>query len=486
MLKRSLGLGVAIMIALTATPALAAPAVVWGACPGLPGDVECAKLDVPVDHRNPAAGKLTVDVSRLKATGGKGRELLLLNPGGPGGEGVGLPLAFKDNAIAAKFEVVGFNPRGTGSSLLNCGLPPEPGLPVTRPTEQQIRDYTLDAQRRERACQQAGSAIRPHLSTANTARDMDVIRSALGGKKINYLGFSYGTYLGAVYGSLFPRRMNRSVFDSSMNPEWLYYEQAKQQAVSARQNYRTWSGWAAQHDAHYGFGRTAAEVQASLDALGRALAAKPLVVQGAPYPIDRNALDIVLGSQTPNRKGWADFAVTLKKVREASASGALDLDTAKAIGAMLNDLKLGLELLHSGAFATVTCEAAWSRDTRLYAAEMRRFAAEYPVGRGAHAAAASECAFRSFTPAEPMVPLHRFGYPAGLVVQGDHDPVTGYTGGPVMASRMGYRLVSVVDSGVHGHYGRNDCVTKAIDSYLIDGVLPAKGTTCSGDPRPNP
>jgi hypothetical protein len=85
-----------------------------------------------------------------------------------------------------------------------------------------------------------------------------------------------------------------------------------------------------------------------------------------------------------------------------------------------------------------------------------------------------------------MVPLRRIGYPAGLVVQGDHDPVTGYEGGPVMASRMGYRLVSVVDSGVHGHYGRNECVTKLIDSYLIDGVLPPRGTSCAGDPRPNP
>ncbi|WP_086820620.1 alpha/beta fold hydrolase [Allokutzneria sp. NRRL B-24872] len=471
---------------MTSTPAVAAPALAWGECAGLPAELECVKLDVALDHRNPFSRKLTIDVSRLKATGGKGRELLLLNPGGPGGEGVGLPMAFKDNAIAAKFEVVGFNPRGTGSSVLDCGLPPEAGLPVTRPTEQQIRDYTADAQRRERACQQAGAAIRPHLSTANTARDMDVIRSALGGKKINYLGFSYGTYLGAVYGSLFPHRMNRSVFDSSMNPEWLYYEQAKQQAVSARQNYRTWTGWVAEHHAHYGFGRTAAEVQASLDALGKALAAKPLVVQGAPYPIDRNALDIVLGSQTPNRAGWTTLTAAVKKVREASASGTLDLDTAKALGAMLNDLKLGLELLHSGSFATVTCEAAWSRDTRLYAAEMRRFATEYPFGRGAHAAAASECAFRSFTPAEPMVPLRRTGYPAGLVVQGDHDPVTGYAGGPVMAAKMDYRLVSVVDSGVHGHYGRNDCVTKAVDTYLIDGVLPARGTTCAGPPRPKP
>ncbi|MFB9907489.1 alpha/beta fold hydrolase [Allokutzneria oryzae] len=485
---RALVLCVGAAVLVTASPALAhpVPAVTWGACSQLPAELECAKLDVPLDYRAPASGSLTIDVSRLKATGGKGRELLLLNPGGPGGEGIGLPMAFKDNAIAAKFEVVGFNPRGTGSSLLDCGTGPEPGLPVTRPTEEQIRQYTLDARRRERACQQAGGAVRRHINTPNAARDMDVIRAALGGKKINYLGFSYGTYLGAVYGSLFPHRMNRSVFDSSMNPDWLYYEQAKQQAVSARQNFRTWSAWAAEHDAQYGFGATATAVQSTMDNLGQRLARKPLVVQGAPHPIDRNALDIVLGSQTPNRAAWDVFAATIKKVRDAAASGTLDLDTAKAIGLMLDDLRIGLGLLHSGAFATVTCEADWSRDTRLYADQMRHFAAIYPYGRGAHAAAASECAFRSFTPPEPMVNLRRAGYPTGLVVQGDHDPVTGYAGGPVMASRMGYRLVSVVDSGVHGHYARNDCVTKVIDAYLVDGVLPANGTACAAAPRPVP
>lgn len=447
--------------------------------------LDCATLTVPMNYRRPGDGRLEIAVSRRKAgSPDKRKGVLLLNPGGPGGEGLTLPTELAGAAIADRFDLIGFDPRGVGrSTQLHCDAveqdPPRP----TRPTDAQFAALAAAARQREQACRRAGGGMQPFVNTANTARDMDVIRAALGEKKINYLGFSYGTYLGAVYGTLFPGRLNRSVLDSSMHPDWLYYEQFKQQAVASRQNVEAWAAWVAERDNTYHLGNSLAEVMATLDAIGEQLAVKPIPSPGHPEdpPIDRNYFDQMLGHETVPRAVWALEAELVGEIRKA-VGGTLSADAGKALAALA---RTSIPATVNGTYQAVTCEADWPTDLNVYYEQMRIFRDRYPYGRGAAATEPTECTFRSFTPQERLTNLKRKGYPIGVVVQAEFDPATQYDGGPAMAARLDNNLITVTDEGTHSLYGRNDCVTKKIDDYLIDGVLPGSRASCSGPPRPD-
>ncbi len=483
-----------------ATPSLATfqqQKVAWAPCdvpapPGAPADewralwagVECGDVLVPLNYKRPGDGNLRIAASRLRAKDPNKRQgVLLLNPGGPGGDGRVMPGFLRTNAVAESFDLIGFDPRGVpASSQLDCGVSPEPVFD-TRPTDAQFPALAEQARLSELACQRTGGGIRPYISTANTARDMDVIRAVLGEKKINYLGFSYGTHLGAVYGSLFPRNLNRSVLDSSMHPDWFYYEATKQQAVAARQSVDAWAGWVAERNGTYQLGASAAEVVNTLETLRAKLAAKPVPLPGGPagFPaVDGRLFDILVGSIATPRPGWAMLAELVGELRKA-ATVTLSTDAEKALKLLV---PWAIEETVNGVFQTVTCEADWPTDVNVYNEQMRLFRQKYPYGPGAMAAAPTGCAFRSFTPQEKLVNLKRAGYPVGLVVQAEADPATQYDGGPAMASRLDHNLVSVVDEGSHGMYGSNTCATKKIDDYLVHGILPGSRTVCPGAPRP--
>ena len=453
--------------------------------------MECALVTVPLNYRSPDDGSLSIEVSRIRATDSARRKgVLLLNPGGPGGGGLSMPLGARGLEIAKYFDLIGFHPRGVGNaSALKCERVAEKLPNTTRPTDEQFAQYTAYARAREDACERAGGGMRPYVNTANTARDMDVIRAALGEKKINYLGYSYGTYLGAVYGSLYPKRLNRSVLDSSVHPGWLWREQFKQQSVAARFNVEQWAAWVGQRDNTYHLGKNQAEVLATTEALAAELANRSVPLdrdrpEGWPFnwprEFDRTALDRFLATGTQPRPVWDVVAEVVVEVREATT---LSRDASTAVG-----LLLGIAKVDPGVYDTVTCEADWPTDLNAYYDDMRRFRDRYPYadgnGSGVVGAAPTNCTFRSFTPPEPLVPLRRNGYPTGVVIQADGDPATQYDGGPAMADALDHQLISVRDSGEHGHYGTNPCVTARIDAYLINGVLPPSRSECTAGPRP--
>ncbi|MFJ6674260.1 alpha/beta hydrolase [Actinosynnema sp. NPDC091369] len=440
----------------------------WSPCKQ---SLECAELVLPLDYARPAAERISLVISRKKAAEpARRRGILVLNPGGPGGSGLGMPTFLAGSELAKVYDLVGFDPRGVGgSTALTCRTVPELATVDTRPADSEFPKWAAEAQAAEDACHRSAGGIRPYISTANTARDLDVVRAVLGEEKLNYLGYSYGTYLGAVYGSLFPARMDRSVLDSAVHPEWIWREQFRAQAVAYRRNVEAWSTWVAQHHDRFQLGATPDAVMGSVEAVATALATKPVGEH------DRTRFDAAVGVGARYRPLWSDLAVAVTQLQSGapSAAGALMSGHAQ-------------DDLVSGVFNTVTCEVDWPTDLETYYEDMRVFRDRYPYGFGVMRAAPTTCAFRSFTPPEPAVTLKRAGYPVGVVVQAEGDTQTQYESGPAMAERLGHNLITVRDEGKHGLYGSgNACVDRAVNRYLIDGILPASSSYCPGDPRPD-
>jgi pimeloyl-ACP methyl ester carboxylesterase len=202
------------------------PVLAWTDCGG---GLQCATAAVPLDYRRPRGERISVALARLPASDPAHRiGSLFINPGGPGGSGIG----FLQGAgqlfpapVRARFDIVGFDPRGVGlSTPVRCfdsvveqqaffarfGL-----FPVT---DREWRAAIAASQGFDRRCAERNAAILPHLSTANVARDLDLLRQAVGDRMLSYLGLSYGTYLGATYANLFPDRFRALVLDGVVDP----------------------------------------------------------------------------------------------------------------------------------------------------------------------------------------------------------------------------------------------------------------------------
>ncbi|MGH3388713.1 MAG: alpha/beta fold hydrolase, partial [Actinomadura sp.] len=282
-MKRSMLIAAAAILGLTsvilAVPAgadgesAAADEIAWAACP--PGDpflenAECADVSVPLDYRKPNGRKISIAVSRVRHTApdSEYQGVLLANPGGPGGGGLFLSgglASWLPAEVAATYDIIGFDPRGVGSSTPALTCDPDYADPV-RP------DYVPASAREElawiaksknyaEACAEKFGWLLPHLRTTDAARDIDAIRTALGADKINYYGFSYGTYLGATYGTLFPNRVNRMVLDGNVDVRGVWYENQLEQDKAFERNIKLYFAWIAEHDSVYHLGTTGAAVE---------------------------------------------------------------------------------------------------------------------------------------------------------------------------------------------------------------------------------
>ena len=264
----------------TATPASPTAGITWGPCsdPNLKQvHAQCGFLKVPLDYSDPGGAKISLAVSRIKHTSPASRYqgIILTNPGGPGGSGLNLN-AFLVSALqqeklangaaaAGDYDWIGFDPRGVGSSVpaLTC----EPGYfsydrPNYIPTSAAIVQTWLNrSSGYATACANKNGALLDHMTTIDTARDMNSIRAALGQKQITYYGFSYGTYLGQVYSTMFPSHVRRMILDSNVDPRRVWYQANLDQDLAFNRNIDIWFAWIAKYNKIYGLGSTEKAVQ---------------------------------------------------------------------------------------------------------------------------------------------------------------------------------------------------------------------------------
>ncbi|MFF4430082.1 alpha/beta hydrolase [Streptomyces sp. NPDC001513] len=466
----------------------------WGSCVTGPDDttgpdldkagVQCADVTVPLDYAAPRGRTITVAISRLKATDTRHRiGAILLNTGGPGGPARGYPptarAAMKD--VGARYDIVGFDPRFVGRSTpLDCGWPlGMTWLSAGADRAGFDRQVALQKSLADK-CRATDASVLPHISTRNTARDMDVIRGALGERKISYLGYSYGTYLGTVYTQMFPGRHDRMVLDGAIDPRDYRprllegTERANEKALS------DWAGWAAERHATYGLGRTRAEVLASVDRVVAASARGPLTIGSGTdaFRIDDSQVPLLLfsGIADDTEPARASFGELLSVLVKAAGGAPTTLPAGFAA-----ELRYALrgEGEPTGVQSAIICgDVAAGRDPEQYWRDIERSRAAHPLF-GPLTRNINPCAFWDRPREEPTRVRHDA---AALIVAATGDPRTTYKGSVELRRQLpSSRLITLEGANRHALYGSygNTCVDDQVNRYLATGKLPAKDRTCA-------
>ncbi|MEV6313745.1 alpha/beta hydrolase [Streptomyces sp. NPDC051776] len=450
----------------------------WHRCAdSLPASYQCAKIKVPLDYKHPTGKTIKVAISRIKTSDpGKRHGVMLFNPGGPGGEGLSMPLMMKETMpkkLREKYDLVGFDPRGVAqSSPVGCGLS-EREQNVERPYKSETFDRDVSWARKvaDKCRAKAGDKL-PHITTRNTARDMDVIRSVLGEKKISYLGYSYGTYLGAVYAQMFPQRTDRFVLDSAVDPARIWRGMIQVWAEGTEPAFDRWTRWAARRNSTYKLGATPADVRKTFFALVERAEDEPIEYDG-----DKVDGDTIRAMTRPQFFSPKEAATTVRDLKKAADGAHVRRAAPEPEGPADNG---------NASFLAVVCgdTAAWPRDPEQYRRDAVREKAKYPL-YGDFGSNIMPCAFWD-KPAEPVTPIDTTE--GVMVVQNQWDSQTPLTSGLGMHHALkGSRLVYVKGGEGHGVYSGDPaiCANRAVNAYLGTGKLPAENVTCKATSAQN-
>ncbi|TMR95728.1 alpha/beta hydrolase [Nonomuraea basaltis] len=468
--------------------------VVWGACPQVPGkavnaSVECATVRVPLDYREPWGQSIKLALNRIKAKVSRDANhlgTLLINPGGPGASGRKLT-EYVSSALPAnvseRYDIVGFDPRGVGGSepALHC-VDPEVYYKPPRP-DAVPRGLTDERALLGRASEYAARCgnfwawLLPHLTTENSARDMDRIRAALGEEKISYLGYSYGTYLGAVYATLFPHRVKRLVMDSTVDPSGVWYKSNLAQDLAFERRHQQFLTWTAGHHSVYKLGATLRQASFAYYAMRDRLRTRP-----AGGVVGPSELDDTFTIAGYSDRVWPKFAQAWSSyVRRGDVQGLIDIYDKHGKNDAADENGYAVYL-------GVQCsDARWPRQWERWRADMTKTHRQAPFLTWPNAWYNAPCAFWPVPGGEPVQVQESPKLPPILMIQSRYDAATPYEGALEMRRRFPHARIVLDRGGNHGvSLAGNQCVDRQLSAYLRDGSLPPRDVACAALPQPRP
>ncbi|MFF2848371.1 alpha/beta hydrolase [Streptomyces sp. NPDC058001] len=450
--------------------------------------VRCGTVRVPLDYAHPDGRQISLTVSQVKATGEARQGAFVFNPGGPGASGMYFPMigAFPEwKRIAAAYDLVGYAPRGVGRSApLSCQDPRQfvkaPTQSPTHLSESYKKERIAQAKSYARGCERrAGTALR-HYTTLNNARDLEVLRAALGESKLTFMGASYGTYVGAVYATLFPSHVRRMVLDSAVDPDpkRIWYRNNLDQSAAFERRWTDFRAWVAKHDKVYHLGRTVDEVQLSYERVRAAVAERPAGGLVGPGELQATFL----------KTGYYD---DYWPMRAAALSAFLNGQPELLVQQATPVTRAATETENANAvYTAVECnDAPWPTDFRTWDRDTTRLARVAPFESWDNAWANLPCAYWPAPRQKPVDVRTAVGVlPPTLILAAERDAATPYKGALELERRLGgARLVTERGAGQHGvGGGPNACVNAHLDAYVLEGTLPARRAACAPHAEPRP
>ncbi|MGW4528782.1 alpha/beta hydrolase [Amycolatopsis sp. NPDC004378] len=493
----------------------ATAAVSWGACSAdtlkqVPADqagyYSCARYRVPIDHDNAALGTIDIALLRRAARTPDNRVgSLFLNPGGPGGSGLRMPISghnYFQPAVLDRFDLIGFDPRGVGqSNPLRCFTTKEDadqvfGAQIPVPLSRTEISGTLAGYRDYgQFCKNNAGSLLSHMSTKDVVRDLDTLRAAVGDQKLTYAGFSYGTLIGATYAAMFPKQTRAIVIDGNVDPalrtgDGVQYDRERAQGTEIALD--AFLDKCHEVEAACAFG--AGDPRAKFDELREHLREQPITIPGNA-PTDLNAFTSSVASVLNRRSAMAKLGRDLQALydvihpsgAQAQALRATQLEVIGQSRQGLADQNPDSPYTSDDSYFAVNCSdkpfrikqeqvpdiaAKWERESRTFG-RYQAFAdtAGCPVWP-----AKKPDVYRGPWRAKTDVPV--------VVVSNYYDPATQYKFGQRMAAELGNSRLLSVDAFGHCILGGALGVDKAVADYLIDLEVPADGQVFQPDTPP--
>ena len=444
---------------------------------GAPTGARCDTLWVPLDYADPARGTIATSIIVVPAKDPAARiGSLLVNPGGPGESGV----QFVDAAyplfaaLNQRFDIVGFDPRGTtGADAVACegtdGLDHEVGLdPLVAGSPTGEADLVATTLAFDESCRLHSGWLLPYLGTANAARDMDALRAALGNSRLNYLGFSYGTALGATYASLFPTGIRAMVLDGDVDPSLSFLEQSVQQGASFEASYED---FVSQCQAMSGC-PLGANPDATITGLLDRLAAHP-VEEADGRTVGRGTAIGGLVAAMYDPGSWTAFYTDL-----ASAADGFVQPLQQAVDSYAGRGPQGYSPSLAANVAINCADHSVPLELSSYDAEALSIQADEPHFGQDEVYSALACAYWPVH-GPSAAPLDVTAAPPILLVGATHDPATPYAWSVSLQKQIAGSVLLTRDGYGHTSYEFSTCVQDAVNGYLVSLTLPAAGATCA-------
>ncbi len=452
----------------------------WAGC----GDgFQCATMAVPLDYDKPAGRSINVAVIRLPASGHHPIGSLVINPGGPGGSGIQYARYARTlfpGKIRSRLSIVSFDPRGVGQStpvhcLSDAELDKQIAIDPTPDDKAEMHKLVTSSKFFAAQCEKHSGSLLAHVSTLDEARDMDVLRAALGEAKLTYLGKSYGTYLGAKYAQLFPHHIRALVLDGALDPSLTTEQLNKVQAGGFETNLDAF----VDHCVDGGgcpLGDSDAAAEHALSKLSHRIDAHPLSGPGKRTLGPGEFFEGLAAGLYDPASGWPALEISLRQAEHGKGGGLLTLSDQltgrQPNGHYNNEIE---------ANTAINClDRPSPRNVSAYVAQAHRLAKKDPHFGAAIAFSSLTCAFWPVKPVEQPHPVHAKGAPPILVVGTTHDPATPYVWAQALAHQLDSGVLLTYEGDGHTAYGRGDpCIDNAVNKYLLSRAPPPQGKRCS-------
>jgi len=475
--------------------------ITWGKCaPGTfdsyrgvdssdPSEYQCAFLKAPLDWDNPDGDQISLALA-IHRSGKKDAPALFVNPGGPGGAVVSaLPYYAGQGigeAVVNAYDIVALDPRGVGDSTpvfcmtdaekdkYNAGSETE-GTDADSP-QSAIAEVQEDSREFAQGCRDHSGAIFEHIDTVSAARDFDMVRSILGQDKLNLLGYSYGTFLGATYAGLYPAQVGRFVLDGALDPSLSVDEVSSMQMRGLDASLQQWITDCATQ-ASCPMGRTKDEGIANVRSFLESLEASPLPTNDPDRPLTEGlAVTAMIGAMY-NTQWWPELTNAYSDATRRSDGTAMleiaDLmNSRNPDGTYADNSTDAINAINNLDYKPAGTDAEWIARADALKSELSildRYVGYPSAGLSAWPTEHAERA-----------PIHATGAAPILVIGTTHDPATPYPMAEALASQLDSGVLITVEGWNHTAYrrGANQCVVRAVEDYLVKGTVPTDGLTC--------
>jgi pimeloyl-ACP methyl ester carboxylesterase len=451
----------------------------WKPCPDKP-EVQCGTLRVPLDWARPRGEKITLALARHRATDPARRVgALFVNPGGPGGSGVqiatnaGLMLSPE---LVSRFDIVGVDPRGIGSSTpVTCRIPgPQPGYTLFPRTQAQFDQMVRQNRDLGRSCLDRTGPLLAHVDTVSVARDHEAVRIGLGERWFNWLGLSYGTQIGANYAQLFPQRVRAMAFDAALDHSAPSVSLLADEIATVEDAFNRFAEWCRATSTCAMAGR---DVARAYDEIVARADATPMPVPGADHPVTGDDIRLVTPSMLEFKEptafgpvaGWVRLGAAIRDTLAGDASAFA-----------IPPLQSPTETLFGSL--SVVCQD-YALEVRTFAdmqrrIQMGRYMAPHLLG-GSQSWLINRCIGWPVPPANPPRALDVRGVPPVLIVNATHDANTSYKWAHAVAGQIRGSVVFTRLGDGHTSYLVSPCTRAVVDRYLVDRAIPGPAQVCT-------